>query len=95
MRTALLLVASTFLTGCESESTSLKVAECLSLAAYQMLERVSPVSPVARCCGECNGTGLVRSGDGLEWVPCRCPDGCECKGKSSAGCPDGKCKIKN
>lgn len=32
---------------------------------------------------KCNGTGKVRSGDGLAIVDCGCPDTCKCKeGKS-------------
>lgn len=27
----------------------------------------------------CNGTGKEKTGDGLDTVECRCPDGCKCK----------------
>ena len=27
----------------------------------------------------CNGTGREKTGDGLDTVECRCPDGCDCK----------------
>lgn len=48
-----------------------------------------PPSP-ASCCTECNGTGKVRSGDGIEKVSCDCPDSCECKRRGRASpqpCP--------
>ncbi len=67
--------------------------QCFSEVALAMLASDrNEIAPPRKCCGECGGTGLVRSGDKLEWVPCECPDGCECKKKSS--CPDGKCPIK-
>lgn len=92
MKTAAVLAAA-FIAGCDTESASLRVVECFSLAAYETLSRNAAPDdkPPTVCCGECNGTGLVRSGDKLEWVPCPCPDDCECKKKS---CKDGKCAVK-
>lgn len=88
------IVAAAFLAGCESESVSLRVVECFSSVAYQTLEKQKTAPDEPRvCCGDCGGTGLVRSGDRLEWVPCPCPDDCECK-KKSASCKDGKCAVK-
>lgn len=34
-----------------------------------------------QCCGRCNGTGKVRTGDGLSIVPCDCPENCKCGAK--------------
>lgn len=34
-----------------------------------------------KCCGKCNGTGKVLSGDGLALVDCGCPEDCPCKGR--------------
>jgi hypothetical protein len=85
------LIAAAFLAGCENESVSLRVVQCFSEAAYATLEKLPSPDAPRECCGECKGTGLVRSGDKLEWVPCPCPDDCECKTKS---CKDGKCAVK-
>jgi len=41
----------------------------------------SPDMPQEGCvdgCG-CKGTGREKTGDGLDTVPCRCPDDCDCK----------------
>lgn len=88
---ASIILATVFLAGCENESSSLRVVECFSTVAYATLEKQSSPDAPRGCCGGCGGTGLVRSGDGLEWVPCPCPDDCECKKKS---CKDGKCAVK-
>jgi hypothetical protein len=40
----------------------------------------SPAPPTPECCGKCTG-GKVKSGDGLAWIPCPCPETCRCKAK--------------
>lgn len=60
----------------------------------EVVPDVVPDKP-AKCCGECNGTGIVTMPDGHR-IACSCPDDCECKTKpkaAAAGCPDGKCKV--
>lgn len=65
------------------------LCECFTKAAIEAvrarLERKPKPAP-AGCCKECNGTGKVRSGDGLALVDCPCPPNCKCK------CA--KCEIK-
>jgi len=65
------------------------VVDCFASAAFECIKKPAEKKH-DKCCGECKGTGLVRSGDGLAWVSCPCPDTCECK----KSCPDGKCSTK-
>ncbi len=66
----------------------------LALAAIQTSPDVAPDEP-RKCCGECNGTGRVKTGDGLSTVPCECPDSCPCKAnKSASNCRDCKSVLK-
>jgi hypothetical protein len=58
------------------------LTECFADAAYELhrsKRASSPDSDHTECCGKCGGTGKVKSGDGLAWVSCPCPDTCECK----------------
>lgn len=59
------------------------LCECFSEAAYQCIRVQSlAVTPEQEsCCGDCGGTGKVRSGDGLAIVDCPCPETCSCKQK--------------
>lgn len=58
------------------------LGECFSQAAYEAYRaEVLPSSKPQTCCGKCNNTGKVRSGDGLSIVPCPCPQTCKCKTK--------------
>jgi hypothetical protein len=66
----------------------------LAIAVIQLQPTPAPAPDApSKCCAECNGTGKVRSGDGLALVPCECPPQCPCKAKSTASsccknCPD-------
>jgi hypothetical protein len=80
-----LLLALVTLAGCQPSLTPNQVellGECFSCAAYEVIRAESAASlapqPPQKCCGKCKG-GLVRSGDGLEWVSCPCDDSCPCK----------------
>lgn len=59
-----------------------RLAECFADAAYACVAAESKVetSP-AKCCGKCNGTGKVLSGDRLALVDCDCDPSCSCKKK--------------
>jgi hypothetical protein len=60
------------------------LCECFSVAAYECIKAESrSVDEPEKCCGKCNGTGKVRSGDGLALVDCPCPPTCPCKNKGS------------
>ncbi len=39
---------------------------------------VPPAPPAVKCCGKCNGTGMVPTGDGITRVWCECPATCPC-----------------
>ena len=58
---------------------------------------VSPPAPdVQKCCGECDGTGMVWSGDRLKRIQCPCPPTCPCaknrpKMTLTGTCVGGKC----
>lgn len=66
--------------GCSPRSEQALLCECFATAAYEAV-RAESVQPEAEqtCCGKCNNTGKVRSGDGLSIVPCPCPPTCKCK----------------
>lgn len=89
-RICFLTVVAVSLVGCSAETIENRdiLCECFSVAAYDAYraERAPKPQP-AGCCKKCTN-GKVRSGDGLAWVACPCPDSCECK------CKDGKCQIK-
>jgi hypothetical protein len=59
-----------------------RLAECFADAAYACVVAESKIeaSP-AKCCGKCNGTGKVLSGDRLALVDCDCEPSCPCKKK--------------
>ena len=68
--------------GCDiQQGVNVKGAAWVGLA----IAALDPTSPrpdaPKKCCGLCNGTGKVRTGDGLALVPCDCPDDCKCKAK--------------
>ena len=84
MRTTVILLAVAC--GCGPMTTASRddtalLCECFAAAAYDAV-RAEMATPEAEqsCCGKCNGTGKVRSGDGLSIVPCPCPPTCKCKG---------------
>jgi hypothetical protein len=59
----------------------------------------TPESVPQRCCGECNGTGMVWSGDRLLRFPCPCPPTCPCaknrpKMTLSGTCVGGNCNVR-
>jgi len=82
-----------FLSGCQaadprlSDMTTAEITAELAcrfatIAAFDTAP--SPDAPSEGCvegCG-CNGTGREKTGDGLDTVPCRCPDHCDCKKQS-------------
>ena len=77
MRLAVLAVL--FVSGCSSPSPD-RLAECFADAAYACVVAESKSdTPVIKCCGKCNGTGKVLSGDKLALVPCDCDPACSCK----------------
>lgn len=52
-----------------------------------------------KCCGACNGTGMVWTGDGLARVHCPCPSTCPCaknrpKMTLSGTCVGGQCNVR-
>lgn len=82
MRATLFIAAA--VVGCAPAVTpdADRLAEYFSQAAYECVAAESrPADPQPRkCCGKCNGTGKVLSGDRLALVPCECDPSCECKG---------------
>ncbi len=66
----------------------------LAIAVIQLRPHPAPAPDApSKCCSECNGTGKVKSGDGLAYVPCKCPATCPCKANREAAsccvnCPD-------
>lgn len=59
-----------------------------------------PPTPDAACCKQCNGTGMVWSGDGLARIHCPCPSTCPCAANRPKQdltklppCKDGKCSV--
>lgn len=58
------------------------LGECFAVAAYDAIaaEKFADPAPQppGKCCGKCVN-GKVRSGDGIAWVDCPCPDTCKCK----------------
>lgn len=82
-----LILLAVLIAGCGSprsvDATRVPLlCECFSDAAYECIKAESrPVDEPEKCCGKCNGTGKVRSGDGLALVDCPCPETCPCKNK--------------
>lgn len=54
---------------------------------------VVPTDGCSKGC-KCAGSGVEPTGDGLERVPCRCPDTCKCKTpkKEAVPCQSGTCR---
>lgn len=68
--------------GCGHDDKRALLCECFATAAYEAVRaETRDETPQPQCCGKCNNTGKVRSGDGLAIVPCPCPDTCPCKAK--------------
>lgn len=78
MRLLLLFVVA--LAGCQGPENVELLSECFSVAAYEAVRAEASVvdTQPQKCCGKCKG-GMVKSGDGLAWVSCPCPDTCQCK----------------
>jgi len=85
-----ILIGLVFVAGCESANPRLSEVTTAEIAA-ELAARfatiaafdapASPDMPREGCvedCG-CKGTGREKTGDGLDTVPCRCPDDCDCK----------------
>lgn len=53
----------------------------------------TPDRPVAKCCGDCKGTGMVPTGDGITRVWCSCGKNCPCAANrpKPQACKDGRC----
>jgi hypothetical protein len=74
------------------------LGECFAGVAYETIRAeqaaVRPAPEPKKCCGKCKN-GLVRSGDGQEWVSCPCEDSCPCKAVGllpPKNCTTGKCR---
>lgn len=81
----ILVCSVMFLAGCNGQVSETRpnplLCECFANAAYEVLRAERGFRERAPCCGKCNGTGKVRSGDGISLVDCPCEPGCECKQK--------------
>ena len=85
----LLIIASGCVTTSEPGLSDVVVADIIGeIAVRYAIKRATddtPVKPEPTPSGECvdgctcNGTGREKTGDGLDTVDCRCPDGCDCK----------------
>lgn len=78
-----LLFVFVIASGCSQSNPSRVdlLSECFSGAAYEVIKAESSVQippEKQECCGKCRG-GMVKSGDGLAWVPCPCHESCPCK----------------
>jgi hypothetical protein len=64
-----------------------RLAECFADAAYACVvaETKQDAAP-AECCGKCNNTGKVLSGDRLALVDCDCDPSCPCKSGNKKQC---------
>lgn len=77
----------TFVAGCPfsklpppaSPEVTAEIATQTAYAVVRSRKTFKP-SPPAACCSKCTN-GKVRSGDGIAWVPCPCPQTCKCKAK--------------
>lgn len=81
----LLAIAVPSLDGCfrpgriDSPALTADLATQTAYAAVKARRVVAPPQPApGKCCEKCIG-GRVKSGDGLAWVPCPCPELCKCK----------------
>lgn len=87
MRPSLIALAAVVLVGCDDIDASRipLLCECFSEAAYRCIraEKLADDVHDGKCCGDCGGTGKVRSGDGLAIVDCPCPETCSCKQKKA------------
>lgn len=110
-RVALLIFVAVAVAGCAPVAEPPPDAvgpACVGLA-FATLEQVTPSPAPRKCCGECGGTGKVRSGDGIALISCGCDAACKCqKPKQPAApaaaapaapaakpsCPTGKCQTK-
>jgi hypothetical protein len=79
------IMLAAFLSGCPLLKTTPPPspeisAEIASQAAYAIVRsrKTFAPSPPAACCSKCTN-GKVRSGDGIAWVSCPCPQTCKCK----------------
>lgn len=84
MRASLLLCL--LLAGCRQEPSAWRplLCECFANAAYEAVRASRPKpDDTNTCCGKCNNTGKVRSGDGLAIVSCPCSEACPCKRKGA------------
>jgi hypothetical protein len=92
----LLLLAAMTAAGCQPSPSGNeeRLAECFAQAAYECIaaEARQPPPPAKKCCGKCNGTGKVLSGDRLALVPCECDPSCECKGGKGL-CAEEGCEL--
>lgn len=65
------------------------VAVWLAFAAP--MSAPAPKPPAPACCGDCKGTGMVPTGDGITRVWCSCPKSCPCADRRpKPQCRDGK-----
>ena len=84
MKTAAIVAAVSLMwfDGCRTQPSDSPAvtAELASQTAYAIVrsrKTFSP-SPPAACCSKCTN-GKIRSGDGIAWVSCPCPQTCKCK----------------
>lgn len=89
MRLVTLVILASAAAGCGGPAMPReRLAECFAQAAYACYVAESrgggESSPEKPCCGQCNGTGKVLSGDRLALVDCECDSSCPCKSKSCA-----------
>jgi hypothetical protein len=96
VRPLLLVLTAAAVLGCRPapHPDSERLAECFVQAAYECFaaEARQPPPPARRCCGKCNGTGRVLSGDRLALVPCECDPSCECK-SGKGRCAEEGCEL--
>lgn len=63
------------------------------LAFASQMVPPAPPKPSVKCCGDCKGTGMVPTGDGLTRVWCSCPQTCSCAAnRPKPQCRTGNCK---
>lgn len=94
MRLAILLVLAA---GCSPAAAPPRQTgpACVALAFASLAPR-GPAPGPQKCCGKCNNTGKVRTGDGVAIVDCGCPADCSCKPKAApkaVPCPTGTCPL--
>lgn len=83
----IIAIAIVLLAGCNQRYENLQPFVAAA-GSYSMLEVPTvPPAPPSGCADgcKCGGTGIEKSGDGLEDIPCRCEDDCPCKAKTSKG----------